>query len=330
MTAPVSRVALPVHAHQRNGDRFMPSLMEPGTYAVDPEPYGPPWRRWSDVGADAAAARGVYAPVDGLYFGAPGAILVAPGDTRGTVVIPERCDGCCGSAGGLGPNLACERCGAEVATRIDDCYRWQAVWFEAAAVRCLPVDGPADLDAGDWEWPGLPPVEPSGYWSLRWQAAVGIALAHVLAASAGAPVAVPGGLLAATFGRTLDTLLPSGPPARTLALAGPGLPDPDPAPDIALVPRHPRTGAAWQPPSGAAVPLDAEVWTYLAFPDDRARVPATGGLPTGVQRDDPLPLRPPSLFRPDRELFLRTLARLPEVRQPWLRALYDKAGGRLS
>jgi hypothetical protein len=29
-------------------------------------------------------------------------------------------------------------------------------------------------------------------------------------------------------------------------------------------------------------------------------------------------------FRPDRGVFLSTLARLPEVREPWLRALHDQ------
>lgn len=42
LTAPVSRVALPVHAHHRYGHDLLPPLMEPGTYAIDPEPSGPP------------------------------------------------------------------------------------------------------------------------------------------------------------------------------------------------------------------------------------------------------------------------------------------------
>ncbi|MEV7024234.1 hypothetical protein [Kitasatospora sp. NPDC093558] len=326
LTAPVSRVALPVQAHQSYGDRFLPPLMEPGTYAVDPEPYGPPWRYGDETGADEPAAPGVYAPVGAVSFGPAGHILLAPGNTRGTVVIPERCDGCCGSDGGLGPNLACAACGLPVATRIDDCYLWQAVWLAPDAVLRLPVDGPP-LPATGWEWAGIPPIDPTGYWSPRWAAAVGIALAHVLAASAGARVAVPRGLLATAFGPTLDALLPPGPPVRTLALAGPGLPAP--GADLVLVPRHPVTGEVWRPDGpAAAVPLDAEVWAHLAFPDGGARIPATGGLPAGVQRDDPLPPSPPAGFRPDRALFVHTLARLPAVREPWLRSVYDKARGR--
>ncbi|MFI1379466.1 hypothetical protein [Embleya sp. NPDC020886] len=143
----------------------------------------------------------------------------------------------------------------------------------------------------------------------------------------------PDGLVADTFARTWEMLLPSGTPgtaglpARKLALAGPGLPDPGPAADIVLVPTHPQTGKAWQPPSGTAavVPLSAEVWLHLAFPRDRLLVPATGGLPDGVLRDDPPPLHPAAPFRPDARIFFGTLARLPAVREPWLRTLHDHA-----
>ncbi len=78
LTAPVSRVALPVHARQRYGHALLPPLMESGTYAVDPEPSGPPWRRWGEITAAEAGARGVHAPVPALSFGEPGAIVVAP------------------------------------------------------------------------------------------------------------------------------------------------------------------------------------------------------------------------------------------------------------
>ncbi|WP_316525807.1 hypothetical protein [Kitasatospora brasiliensis] len=73
------------------------------------------------------------------------------------------------------------------------------------------------------------------------------------------------------------------------------------------------------------VPPAAEVWTYLALPELRA----VGRLPAGVERDDPLPLRPPHLFEPDRRLLLHRLARLPAVREPWLRAIHDRPARRL-
>ncbi|MFE0380006.1 hypothetical protein ACFW1M_31615 [Streptomyces inhibens] len=336
LTAPVSQVVLPVHAHQKWGNGvLLPVLMTRGTYAVDPEPSGPPWRPWSEIGVDEAEARGVFAPVfHALSFGAPGAIVVAPGDTRGTVLIPERCGGyCCGLDGADGPNLACARCGQPVATRIDDCALWQAVWLAPHAVRRLPADGStrptASWEALTEERQGTPPVEPSGTWSLRWEAAVGAALAHLLSASAGTRVAVPDGLVADTFGRVLDALLPPGPPAKTAALAGPGLPAPDPAPRIALVPRHPQTGEVWQLSHTAdIVPLAADVWMHLAFPHEGLPVPATGGMPDGVLRDDPLPLHPRWLFRPDSGVFLHTLARLPAVRQPWLRRIFEQVKDR--
>ncbi|WP_328696399.1 hypothetical protein [Streptomyces sp. NBC_00342] len=357
LTGPVTRVALPSRAHHRYGHEMLPALMDPGTYAADPEPSGPPWRPWSEVGPEEAELRGVFAPVDTLSFGAPGAVVVAPGDTRGTVPIPERCDGyCLGLDGRDGPNLACARCGRPVATRIDDCSLWQAVWLAPGAVRRIPAVDPTggspEREAPAREWESTPPVEPSGHWSPRWTAAAGAALAHLLAASAGAPVSVPDGLVAQTFGRALEALLPPGPlvppgplaplvpsvpsvrsvplgPSRSVAkraaLAGPGLPAPGPVPDIALVPRHPRTGEPWQPPGGAeAVPVDADVWQGMAFPREPLPVPATGGMPDGVLRDDPLPPYPHVLFQPDPEVFLHTLARLPAVRQPWLRRIYDR------
>ncbi|WP_329262110.1 hypothetical protein OG417_04900 [Actinoallomurus sp. NBC_01490] len=326
LTAPVSRVALPVHAHHRYGHEFLPPFMEPGTFAVDPEPFGPPWRPWDEVGADEAEARGVYAPVPSLSYGPRGAVAIAPGDARGTVLLPDRCGGyCLGLDGRDGPNLACTRCGRAVATRVDDCSYWQAVWLDPRAVRRITGDDPPPRALG---WETLPeerPVEPSGAWSPLWEAAVSAALAHLLAVSSGARVDLPDGLVAETFGPALDDLLPSAaPPAKSLALAGPGR---SPAADIALVPRHPRTGETW-PYAGRTVPLAAEVWTYLALRHDRRPVPGAGRMSDDARRDEPPPLLPSMRFRPDRDLFLRTLARLPEVCEPWLRAIYDRVRNR--
>ncbi|WP_420156939.1 hypothetical protein [Nocardiopsis sp. CNT-189] len=341
LSAPVSRVALPLHARQSWGNGLLlPALMEPGTYAVDPEPSGPPWRRWDEIGADEAAARGVFAPVHALSFGAPGAIVVAPGDTRGTALIPGRYAGnCCGLDGGDGPNLACERCGREVATCIDDCSYWRAVWFDPEAVRDAADGGPAaratGRAAGRDEAPAcerwdVPPVEQTGGWSPEWSAAVGSGLAHLLAASAGAPVAVPGGLFAELFTPALNALLPADEPVRRAVFAGPGLPAPAGASDIPVVPIHSLTGEAWRPPGAErrTVPLPAGMWARLVDPEERLPVPATGGLPAGVLRDDPPPMRPMTLMRPDPQIFLHTLARLPAVRRPRLRGIYDRVRSR--
>lgn len=260
LTTPLSQVALPVHAHQKYGNGIqLPVLMESGTFAVDPEPWGPPWRRWEEIDPDEAAARGIYAPVYALSDAAPGAIVIAPGDTRGTLLIPEKSGGyCCGLGGADGPNMACEACGLPVASRVDDCSLWQAVWLAPSAVRRRPVD---DADSAPLSWAelmtegkGTPPFEPMARWGSRigmdhwwswspqWDAAAGRALAHLLAASEGRPVTVPDGLIEEVFQRALDALLPAGPPARRAVLAGPGLPAPDADADILLVPDHPQTG----------------------------------------------------------------------------------------
>ncbi|MFI6502462.1 hypothetical protein [Nonomuraea typhae] len=61
LTAPVSPVALPVHADQKYGHDLIGVLMEPGAYAVDPEPFGPLWRPWAEINLEEAQTRGVYA-----------------------------------------------------------------------------------------------------------------------------------------------------------------------------------------------------------------------------------------------------------------------------
>ncbi|MEV7227250.1 hypothetical protein AB0M79_09535 [Polymorphospora sp. NPDC051019] len=329
LTVPVSRVAFPVQAHQQVGNGLLLGvLMEPGTYAVDPDPFGPPWRRWDEFGAVEAEAHGVYAPVFALSCGPRGAVVVAPGDVRGTVLIPGPAGGnCCGLDGRDGPNLACTRCGRPVATRVDDCSLWQAVWLDPDAVH--RVDGDASphrtvgWDALRAERPGVQPVEPDGQWNPLWEAAVAVAMARLLVVSAGARVTVPDGLVAETFRRTLDALLPPGPTARTLTLAGPGLPAV--TADIALVPQHPQTGEPWTP-SGSAdmVPLQWDVWAHTAFHHDRRPVPGAGTMPDDARRDDPPPPLPRQAFHPDAVAFLDTLARLPEVRQPWLRKIYHR------
>ncbi|GAA1829380.1 hypothetical protein GCM10009682_55390 [Luedemannella flava] len=329
LTAPVTRVALPVLAHHvhGNGVTSMGVLMEPGTFAVDPEHYGPPWRRWAEVGADEARARGLYAPVFSVSDGPSHAVVLAPGDVRGTVFIPERNDGfCCGLDGRDGPNLACVGCGRPVATRIDDCSLWQAVWVDPRAVHRLDdVAGPplaVAWEAVRQERAGTPPAEPSGLWSPLWEAAVGAALARILAASGGRPVTVPDGPVAETFRRSLDLLLPTDAPARSLVLAGPGLPSVPT--DLALVPRHPVTGETWVASRSAdAVPLEYDVWRHLAFHHGRWPVPGAAPMPDLAFREDPPPFAPTRPFRPDRSVFLRTLARLPAVREPWLRDVYD-------
>ncbi|CAM5415682.1 hypothetical protein STANM309S_02579 [Streptomyces tanashiensis] len=96
-----------------------------------------------------------------------------------------------------GPNLACEGCGQAVATRVDDCGQWQAVWLEPDAVGRRPSALPAGPTPG---WDDLEraehrvaPVEPDGSWRRRWEAAAGVALAHLVVATEGRPVTLPSG-----------------------------------------------------------------------------------------------------------------------------------------
>ncbi|MDQ0604989.1 hypothetical protein QF037_009334 [Streptomyces canus] len=346
LTAPLSQVALPVHARQKYGNSVqLPALMESGTFAVDPEPSGPPWRRWAEIAPGEASARGIYAPVYALSDGAPGAIVIAPGDTRNTVLIPEkRGSACCGIDGADGPNMACMSCGLPVASRIDDCSLWQVVWLAPDAVRRLSVDGAKDTPLS---WAELmdnvkstPPFEPMTTvwgsrlglnnfwsWSPQWEAAAGQALAHLLAASQGRTVTVPDGLAAEVFQRALDTLLPSHLPERHAVLAGPGLPVPDADADILLVPIHPQTGQIWtlsdSATSACRVPLPFGVWLWMIYPESHLPTLASGVMPDGVLRDDPPAPAPHQLFRADRGTFEHTLVRLPAARAPWLREILE-------
>ena len=345
LTAPLSQVALPVHARQTYGNGAqLPVLMQSGTFAVDPEPWGGPWRMWDEVDPGEAEARGIYAPVPALSDGTPGASVIAPGDIRGTRLIPEkRGSACCGLDGADGPNMACARCDLPVATRVDDCSLWQAVRLGPDTVHRVPVDG-APAAPASWAelvhageptspfepvatWGGRSGTNHYWSWSPQWEAAAGQALAHLLVASEGQPVTVPGGLTARVFQRALDVLLPAGAPKRRAVLAGPGQPAPDPAAGILLVPVHPRTGQSWTPPVPTApaypVPLPLGVWLWLVAPWPYLPYPASGRIPRDVLRDDPLPLLPPHQFRADRGTFRRTLVRLPAVRSPWLRTILD-------
>ncbi|MFF3611837.1 hypothetical protein [Streptomyces sp. NPDC002580] len=308
--------------------------MEPSTYAVDPRPTGPPWRVWAEVGEELAARQGVYRPVYAVSFGSREKVVIAPGDSRSMALIIEKCEGYCrGVDGRAGPNLACEGCGRAVATRMDDCGMWQTVWLEPDAVvrrsSGLPAGPPRGWDDLERAEHRVPPVEPDGSWSRRWEAAVGVALAHLVVATEGGPVTLPAGPVAELLGHAVGRYLPAGPGARSVRLAGPGTHPPRPRPDVLLVPRHPRTGAPWRPPgdAGAVVPLDSGVWAYLARPGETSPMPASGVLPKGVLRDDyPLPPRPWCPLRPHHGAFECTLTGLPAVRSFRLRRYSDEYG----
>lgn len=106
--------------------------MEPGTFAVDPEPAGLPYVE--SMGADGRTVRVSGGPRD--------SIVLCPVDVRGLRPIHGRGrhNGCCGPDGMDGTNLACTECGAEVATETADCWTWQQVVLVPTAVE--GVDGP--------------------------------------------------------------------------------------------------------------------------------------------------------------------------------------------
>ncbi|MEQ6028078.1 hypothetical protein SOM70_36605 [Streptomyces salinarius] len=347
LTAPLSQVALPAHAHQTYGNGVqLPVLMEPGTFAVESDSWGPAWLNREKGARDAAAVLGIHASADGLPSGnVTDSFVIAPGDTRGTVLIPEKSSGCCcGLDGADGPNMACEVCGLPVASRIDDCSLWQAVWLAPNAVHRRAVGeatpGPlpwADVTA---EAVGTPPYEPIASWggrqlglyhwwswSPRWEAAAGRALAHLLAASGGRPVSVPDGLTAEVFQRALDALLSTDGPPLHADVAGPGLPAPDADADLLLVPEHPQTGEPWAPAGGTSaylVPLPLGVWLWLAFPEPHLPAdPPPQALPLELLRDDPPPPLPGRLFHIDAGVFRHTLLRLPTACDPWLRNVLE-------
>ena len=325
LTVPVSRVTLPVHANQKygNGPGSLPPALEPGTFAVDPLPSGPPWRRWAEFEAEAL---GWYAPRSSISTGPVGRVLISPGDVRGTIIDPALAgdSACCGLDGDE-PNMVCITCRTPVAIRIDDCGLRQAIWLDPLTTLVIE-DGPGPQPALDWadlidQRPGIPRSEPGGGWNPMWTAAAGAALAHMLAASGGNPILIPDHHIAEVFQPTLDRLV--GPartgPKHTLVLAGPNLPDPDG--DCALVPQHPQTGELWPlAPHVKPIPLAWDAWRHLAFHH----------TPKPVGRSVPIPpealpaLLPGYRFEPDGQIFLTVLARLPEVRQPRLRAIYER------
>ncbi len=196
-----------------------------------------------------------------------------------------------------GPNMACEACGLPVASRIDDCSLWQAVWLAPNAVRRFAVDNAN---------------------------AAPLSGAELMADGKGTP---PFELIAEVVQRALDALLPAGPPAGRALLAGPGRPPPPRTPTSSSLPAHPQTGETWTPTNPATpaylVPLPFGVWLWLAFLEPYLPIPAAGGMPNGFLRDDPPAPRTPHLFRAGPGTFQHALVRLPAVHSRWLREILE-------
>ncbi|MFG2234342.1 hypothetical protein ACGFNX_30860 [Streptomyces sp. NPDC048723] len=110
-----------------NGHTDRPIVrMAPGTFAVDPDPSGPPY---------------VLDEPSGLLVesGPSRTVVLNPGDGIGLEEHPDiamRRGYCCGMDGEWGPNLVCA-CGAVIATVYSDCYQVQELRLQPGAVeRC--------------------------------------------------------------------------------------------------------------------------------------------------------------------------------------------------
>ncbi|OLZ65486.1 hypothetical protein AVW11_16980 [Streptomyces amritsarensis] len=107
--------------------RRAPSTVPQGHYAIDPEPWGPPYVVQDDhEDRKPAQSRGpVVCREEGFVIsaGSRHTVLVHPDDAAGLQPLPnwENSSGCCGPTGDEGLNRACP-CGAPVATLAADCF----------------------------------------------------------------------------------------------------------------------------------------------------------------------------------------------------------------
>lgn len=123
MTADLRAVDFP---HDAPADRsaVVPRVRQ-GTFARDPEPFGPLLEPSPDDPRLMVAA------------GPRETVLIHPDDARGLRPHPDRSrrNGCCRLDGLDGPNLVCARCGAEIATEVSDCWvTWHDLRLQPAAI----------------------------------------------------------------------------------------------------------------------------------------------------------------------------------------------------
>lgn len=107
--------------------RRAPSTIPRGRYAIEPEPWGPPYVVQEDQeNPKPAQPRGPrVCREEGFVIsaGSRQTVLVHPDDAAGLQPLPngKNSTGCCGPAGDEGLNRACP-CGAPVATLAADCF----------------------------------------------------------------------------------------------------------------------------------------------------------------------------------------------------------------
>lgn len=135
LSVPVRLVAMPSPPHWSLLDHHHvnPPMLEPGTYAVDQ----------AEHGRDRVA----------------GTFVLSPGDVRGTRFVHERVLTGCWSLVGWLPCMACEVCGALVASRTDDCHVPQdARFYPDMIIRETCGEDPHDAPdpfalIADWDEP---------------------------------------------------------------------------------------------------------------------------------------------------------------------------------
>ncbi|WP_432977216.1 hypothetical protein [Dactylosporangium sp. CA-233914] len=120
LSIPVQLVELPPGPHWSLLDHHHvnPPRLDPGTYAIDQAAYG----RDQVIGT----------------------FVLSPGDVRGTRFVHDLVLTGCWSLVGWSPCVACERCGALVASRTDDCNVAQETRFYPSMVVRETCDVAAD------------------------------------------------------------------------------------------------------------------------------------------------------------------------------------------
>ncbi|MEU1630650.1 hypothetical protein ABZ746_36295 [Streptomyces sp. NPDC020096] len=107
--------------------RRAPATIPQGHYAIDPEPWGPPYVIQDDQeNPKPAQPRGPLVCGDEGFVisaGSRDTVVIHPEDASGLQPLPnwENSSGCCGPTGNEGLNRACP-CGAPVATLAADCF----------------------------------------------------------------------------------------------------------------------------------------------------------------------------------------------------------------
>jgi hypothetical protein len=148
LTGELIEVPLPDCESDDSGDEVPAPLMDRGTYAVDPKPFGPPIVPATPEllrlhGFEQASRPSwVGLPPGGIHIsdGPRQTVVVNPEDTQGLRLTTNerRLQGCCNLDGGHGPNQLCGNCGLEVATLENDCWVGRTTLrFEPSAVHAI-------------------------------------------------------------------------------------------------------------------------------------------------------------------------------------------------